>query len=154
MRRRKWQGVTLFLAISASVVSASVCVLVMVGEYHSAQYSLDTHEREYQGWQAFRQTNPTYYDDNKEAVASCQSSLEADRNNFWLKRSPAELAGLFIVSGLASGAGGYVGTWGLLWLVGMGFHEFFRWLSVRPGRKRKARLDNQSRLHADISTEY
>jgi hypothetical protein len=154
MRRRNLRGITLFLAISASVVSACVCVLVMAGEYHSAKYNLDTHEREYQGWQACRQTNPAYYDDNKETVKSCLSSLEADRGNFWLELSPVQLAGLFIVTGLGSAAGGYLAVWALVWLLGLGFRKFLRWLSLRFSRKQKAPLDSQSHFHADVSAEY
>lgn len=154
MRRRGLRGVTLFLAISASVISACVCVLLVAGEYHSARFKLDTHDREYQGWQACRQMNPAYFEANKEAMNSCLRSLEDARDNFWMKRSTAQLAGLFIIVGLGSAATGYLATWGLVWLVGMGFHRFFRWLSLRSPSKPKRPLESQSHLHPDISAEY
>ena len=154
MRRRGLRGVTLFLAISASVVSACVCVLLMAGEYHSARFKRDAHDREYQGWLACRQMNPAYYEDNKEAVSSCLKSLEAARDNFWLRRSTAQLAGLFIIVGLGSAAAGYLATWGLVWLVGMGFQRFMRWLSLRSPPKPKRPLDSGSAFDPDVSAEY
>jgi hypothetical protein len=154
MKRRGLRGVTLFLAISASVVSACISVLLMAGEYHSARFNLDTYDREYQGWEACRLTNPAYYADNKEAVSSCLTSLKAARDNFWLRRSTIQLAGMFIIAGLSSAAGGYVTAWGLVRLVGMGFHGFVRWLSLRFSPRPKKPLDSQSHLQPDISTEY
>ena len=154
MKRRGLRGIPLFLAISTSVVSACVSVLLLAGEYHSARLNLDAYDREYQGWQACRQMNPAYYEDNKGAMDSCLKSLEAARDNFWLRCSTAQLAGLFIIVGLSSGAGGYVATWGLVCLVGMGFHGFVRWLSLRSPPKPKRPLDSQAPLHPDISTEY
>jgi hypothetical protein len=152
--KRKLHGVTLFLAISASVVSACVSVLLMAGEYHSARFNLDTYDREYQGWQAFRQTNPVYFEANKGAVDSCLKSLEGARDNFWLRRSTAELAGLFIVVGLGSAAGGYLTIWVLVALAGMGFHCFVRWLSLRSPPKTRKRPDRQSPLPTDVSAEW
>jgi len=126
----------------------------MAGEYHSARFKLDTHDREFQGWQACRQMNPTYFDANKEAVRSCLTSLEDARDNFWLRRSTAQLAGLFIIAGLGIAAGGYLATWSLVWLVGIGFQRFVRWLSLRSPPKPRRPLDSQSHLHPDISAEY
>ena len=152
--KRKLHGVTLFLAISASVVSACVSVLLMSGEYHSARFNLDTYDREYQGWQACCQTNPAYYEENKEAVSSCLKSLQDARDNFWLRCSTAQLAGLFIVVGLGSAAGGYLTTWVLVALVGMCFHWFVRWLSLRSPPKPRKRPDRQSPFQADVSAEW
>lgn len=153
MKRRELHGITLLLAISASIVSACVCVLLMTEDYHSAQFNLDSYDREYQGWQAFSLTNPAYYADNKEAVSSCKKSLEAARDNFWLKRSKSELAGMFIIAGLSSAVGGYVVAWGLVCLVGMSFHGFVRWLSLRFSPRPKRPPDSRVDLQPDISTE-
>jgi len=153
MKLRGLRGIPLFLAISASVVSACVCVLLMAGEYHSARFNFDTHDREYQGWQACRQMKPAYYEENKKAVSSCLKSLEEARENFWLKRSTTELVGLFIAAGLGSAAGGYVTTWGFLLLIGWGFQKCVRWLSFRSPPKPKRPLDSQSQLQPSISSE-
>jgi hypothetical protein len=154
MKRRGLRGIPLFLAISASVISACVCVLLMAGEYHSARFNLDTYDREYEGWQACRQVKPAYYEENQEAVSSCLTSLEAARDNFWLKRSTAQLAGLFIIGGLSSAAGGYGATWMLVWLIGVGCHKIVRWWSLRSSPKPKPPLDNQSHFRPDMSAEY
>jgi hypothetical protein len=153
MKRRELRGVTLVLAISTSVVSACVCVLLMAGEYHSARFKRDAHVREYQGWLAFRQINPAYYADNKEAVSSCLKSLDEARDNFWLQRSTVELGGLFIIAGLGSAAGGYLVTWGLLWSIGMGIERFMRWLSLRSPPKPKEPLDSGTASDPDVSAE-
>jgi hypothetical protein len=152
--KRKLHGVTLFLAVSVSVISACVSVLLMAGDYHSAQFNLDTHDREYQGWQACLQTNPAYYKENKKAVDSCLTNLEDARGNFWLKCSKVELAGMFIAVGLGSAVGGYLTIWVLVWLIGMVFNRFARWLSLRSPPKTRGPLDRQSPFHADISAEY
>lgn len=154
MKRRGLRGITLFLAISASVVLACVCVLLLAGEYHAARYNLDTYDREYQGWQACRQMRPAYYDENKEAVGACLKNLEAARDNFWLHRSTVQLAGLFIIVGLGSAVMGYLATWGLVWLVGVGVRKFSRWLSLRSPPKLKKPVESPSHFHPDISAEY
>jgi hypothetical protein len=154
MRLRRLYGFTLFLAISVSVISACVSVLLMAGEYHSARLNLNAHDREYQGWQACRQTNPVYFESNAEAVNACLSSLESARDNFWLRCSKAEVAGLFIVAGLGSAAGGYLAIWGLVGLIGIGYHRLSRWISLRSPPKSRARLEDQSDLHPDSAEEH
>jgi hypothetical protein len=154
MKIRGLRGIPLFLAIGVSVISACVCVLLIAGEYHTARSNLDTHDREYQGWQACRQMRPAYYEDNKEAVSSCLTSLDAARDNFWVKRSTVQVAGLFIISGLGSAAGGYLVTWGLILLIGLGFHRLFRWWSLRAPSKPKEPLEGHPPIPPSISTQY
>src|SRR4030043_2323364 len=123
--KSKLPGVTSFLAICASVVSACVCVLLISGEYHTAHFNLDTYDRELQGWQACRQTNPEYFKANEQAVNSCLTSIDQARDNYWVKLSKAHLIGLFVIAGLASAASGYLATWAIVWLVGISIYKFF-----------------------------
>jgi hypothetical protein len=153
MKLRGLRGIPLFLAVSASVVLACISVLLMAGEYHSVRSNLDALDREYQGWEACRQMRPAYYEDNKEAVSSCLKSLEETRDNFWLKLPKVQLAGLFIIVGLGSAAGGYVAIWVLVLLIGGCFQKFVRWLSLRSPPKPKMPLDSQSEIQPSISTE-
>lgn len=153
MKRRGLRSIPLFVAVSASVILTCISVLLMAGEYHSARFNLDTYDREYQGWQACRQMKPAYYEDNKEAVSSCLTSLEAARDNFWVKRSMGELAGLFIIAGLGSAAGGYLAIWGLILLIGVGFHKLVRWLSLRSPPKPGKPLECEPPLQSSISAE-
>ena len=97
---------------------------------------------------------PAYYDENKEAVGACLKNLEAARDNFWLHRSTVQLAGLFIIVGLGSAVMGYLATWGLVWLVGVGVRKFSRWLSLRSPPKLKKPVESPSHFHPDISAEY
>lgn len=154
MKRRGLHGITLFLAIGASVVLACVSVLLMAGEYQSARFDMDTHVREYQGWQAFRQTNPAYYEDNKEAVSACMKSLEAAQDNFWLQRSKAELVGMFIIAGLGSAIGGYLAIWALVGVIGIGLQKVVKRLSLRSPPKQRRPLDSPPPLQSNISPEY
>jgi len=153
MKLRGLRGIPLIVAISASVILACISVLLMAGEYHSARFNLETYDREYQGWQAFRQMKPAYYEDNKEAVGACLTSLDAARDNFWVKRSMRELVGLFILAGLGSAAGGFLAIWGLILLIGMGFHKLGRWLSLRSGPKPGRPLECEPPLQSSISAE-
>jgi len=125
-RKSKLQRVTSFLAICASVASACICVLLISGEYHSAHFNLDTYNRELQGWQACRQTNPEYFKANEEAVNSCLTSIDQARDNYWIKLSKAHLIGLFVLAGLASAASGYLATWIVVWVVGLSIYKFIR----------------------------
>ncbi len=126
----KLRGVTFFLAISASLFSASFCVLLMAGEYQSARYRLDKYNEEFQGWEACQQTKPAYFKANAEAVSSCLKSLDEARGNFWVKLPKTQLAGLFLLAVLGSAAGGYLITWLVVWFGGLGIYRFLKWLAL------------------------
>ncbi len=143
MRQKgRLRGITFFLAICASVFSVSFCVLLMAGEYQSARYNLEIHNREFQGWAACQQTKPTYFKANAEAVSSCLKNLDEARGNFWVKLPKAQLAGLFVLAGLGSATGGYVAIWLVVWFGGLGIYRFIRWLALcfRRHSKRKEPL--------------
>jgi hypothetical protein len=127
--KSKLRGVTSFLAICASVVSACVCVLLISGEYHSAHFKMDTHDRELRGWEACRQTNPAYFKANEQAVNSCLMSINDARGNFWVKIPKAQWAGILILAGLTSASAGYFATWLVIWLVGFVIYKLVRLLT-------------------------
>lgn len=128
------------MAICASVVAACVCVLLISGEYHSAHFKMDTYDRELQGWEACRQTNPDYFKANEQAVNSCLTSINEARDNFWVKLPKAQFAGLLVVAGLASASGGYLTTWAVVWLIGFVICKLVRLLTFpfRYNTNRKA----------------
>ena len=128
-RKSKLRSVTSFLAICVSVVSACICVLLISGEYHSAHFNLDTYDRELQGWQACRQTNPEYFMANEQAVNSCLTSINQAQDNFWVKLPKAHLIGLLVLAGLGSAASGYLATWAVVWLVGISIYKCIRLLA-------------------------
>lgn len=133
------RGLRFFLATCASVACACVCVLLIAGQYHTARFQLDMCEREYQGWEAFQKTNPTYFEANTETVKSCRKSLTEAQGNFWVKLPRTHVAGLFVVAGLGSAAVGYLVTWIVLWLPGMALSRFARWLARCFERKPQRR---------------
>jgi len=138
----KLRGVTFFLAICASVFSASFCVLLMAGEYQSARYKLDRYNLEFQGWQACQQTKPAYFKANAEAVTSCIKGLNEARGNFWVKLPKTQLAGLFLLAVLASAISGYLTTWLVVWFGCLSIYRFIRWLAFcfRRHSERKKHL--------------
>ena len=146
--KSKLQGVTSFLAICASVVSACVCVLLISGEYHSAHFKMDTYDRELQGWQACRQTNPDYFKANEQAVNSCLTSIDRARDNYWVKLPKAHLIVLFILAGLISAASGYLAAWTVVWLVGMSIYKSIELISfsLKYGTNKPVR--NKYNLHS------
>jgi len=125
-QKSKLKGITSFLAICASVVSACVCVLLISGDYHSAHFKMDTYNRELRGWEACRQTNPAYFKANEQAVNSCITSINEARQNFWVKIPKTQWAGILILAGLASACAGYFATWIVIWLVGLIMYKFVR----------------------------
>jgi len=146
--KSKLQGVRSFLTICASVVSACVCVLLISGEYHSAHFNLDTYDRELQGWQACRQTNPEYFKANEQAVNSCLISIDQARDNFWVKLPKAHVIGLFVLAGLASAASGYLVTWAVVWLVGISIYKFIRLLSFSLKYSTNRPVQDKYNLHS------
>ena len=126
----KLRSVTFFLAICASGISASFCILLMAGEHQSARYRLEIHSLEFQGWEACKQTKPAYFKDNTEAVTSCIKALNEARDNFWVKIPKVQLAGLFVLAGVGGAISGYLVTWIVVWFVGSGIYRFIRWLGL------------------------
>ena len=143
--KRKYgvRSITLFLSICVSVFSACFCVLLMAGEYYTAQHKLDIYNKEFQGWEACRQTEPTYFKSNAEAVSSCLKSLEEAKGNFWVKLPQNQIIMLLVLAGLSSAIGGYLAVW-FVWFGGTGIYRFIRWMELfwqsktfRIGRKDK-----------------
>jgi len=118
------RGVAFFFAICASVISACICVLLMAGEYQSARFELDACNRELQGWEACRQTQPTYYEANSETVNICTRNLEKARANYWVKLPKTQLVGLFAAGGLGSATAAYLATYGIVWFIGTAICRF------------------------------
>jgi hypothetical protein len=142
--KSKLKGITSFLAICISVVSASVCVLLLSGDYHSAHYKMDTYNRELQGWEACRQTNPAYYKANEQAVNTCLANINEARTNFWVKVPKTQWIGILILSGLASASVGYFATWVVIWFVGFIIYELVRLLTF-PFRLKAKRQASKKR---------
>ena len=143
--KRKYglRRITLFLSICVSVFSACFCVLLMAGEYYTAQHKLDIYSKESQGWEACRQTEPNYFKSNAEAVISCLNNLEEAKSNFWVTLQKNKIVMLFILAGLSSAIGGYLVVW-FVWFGGTGVHRFIRWVkqcwqskTFRIGRQNK-----------------
>ncbi len=126
----KLRSVTFFLAICAGGISASFCILLMAGEHQSARYRLEIHSREFQGWEACKQTKPAYFKDNTEAVTACIKALNEARDKFWVKIPKAQLAGLFVLAGVGGAISGYLVTWIVVWFVGRSIYKFIRWLGL------------------------
>jgi hypothetical protein len=129
--KRKYglRSITLFLSICVSVFSACFCVLLMADDYYTARNKLAIYSTEFEGWEACRQTEPTYFEANAEAVSICLSNLEEAKGNFWVTHSKKQIVGLFILAGLGSAIGGYLSVWSV-WFVGTGVCRFIRWVKL------------------------
>jgi hypothetical protein len=90
---------------------------------------MDTYNRELQGWEACRQTNPAYYKANEQAINSCLANINEAKSNFWVKIPKTQWAGILILAGLASASMGYFATWVVIWLVGFITYELVRLLT-------------------------
>jgi len=133
MKQKSILSSVTFLATLASVLSASCCITFMAVQYNSARTKFDVLNREFQGWQACRQTKPAYYEANKEALSDCVISLDEARRNFWIRLPKVHLLGLFVLSGLGSAIGGYLATWIVVWfglLSILSIYRFIKWLAL------------------------
>lgn len=144
----KFHGFTSFLGICASVACACICVLLLSGDYHLAQFKMDTYSRELEGWEACRRTNIDYYKANEQAVNSCLINLEQARNNFWVKLPKAKLAALFVLATLMSASAGYLVTWTIIWLVGFSIYKFIRFFAFFLKFDKKKQAHKKYNLHA------
>jgi hypothetical protein len=117
------------MSISVSVFLACICVLVLAGEYYTAQNKVDIYDNERQGWEACRLTEPNYFEANAEAVSNCLNNLEKAKENFWVSHPKNQIILLFVLAGLGSAISGYLGVW-CVWFVGVGVHRLVRWVKV------------------------
>ena len=141
-KKRRLHGAVFSLAICVGIFCAWCCVLLMVGEYNSARRKLDVHRLEMQTWDACRQTKPSYFRDNSEAVSSCLKKLDQARQNPWVSLPKERLIGLFALAALASAAGGTLVTWIVVWLGGLSIYRFISWLVFCCWRKPFRRVNN------------
>ncbi len=141
-KKRRLRGAVFSLAICVGIFCAWCCVLLMAGEYNSARRKLDVHKQEVQAWDACRQTKPSYFRDNSEAVSSCLKNLNEARDNPWVSLPKEQLVGLFALAALASAAGGSLVTWIVVWLGGLSIYRFIRLLAFCCWRKPCRRVNN------------
>ena len=142
--QRRLREIRLLLAISVGVFCACSCVLSMANSYYLARFNLDSYTRDLQGWEACRQARPSYYRANTEAVDSCLKGLDAARDNFWVRLSSGQRAGLFILAGLGGTVGGYVTTWAVASLGGLAIGKLFRWLAFAVRRPASRHVEAQA----------
>jgi uncharacterized membrane protein YjdF len=147
-QKNKLHVITSFLGICASVACACICVLLLSGDYHLAQFKMDTYSRELEGWEACRRTNLDYYKANEQAVNSCLINLEQARDNFWIKLPKAKLAGLFVLAILMSVSVGYLATWIMVWIVGFGIYKFIRFFVLSLKFDKKKKVHKKYNLHS------
>jgi hypothetical protein len=91
---------------------------------------MDTYNRELQGWEACRQTNPAYFKANEQAVNACLKSIDQTRHNFWVKLPKAHFIGLLGLAGLSSAAIGYIATWAVVRLIGLSILKFYNFIAM------------------------
>jgi hypothetical protein len=99
----------------------------MADEYYTAQNKLKMYNREFQGWEACRHTEPAYFKANEEAVSSCLKNLEEARGNFWAKLPKNKVIGLFVLACMGSAIGGYFVVW-TVWCVCACICRFIQWM--------------------------
>jgi len=148
------KSITSLLAICASLVSACTCVLLISGYYHSAHYTLDTYEKELQGWEACRQTSPDYFESNKKAVDSCMANIDEAKANFWVKTPKAQWTGILIFSGLASASVGYLVTWIVVWLVGYVIYKIVRLITSPFRNLSKSRVRQHQKASCGVPKKH
>lgn len=123
------------MALCAGIFCAWCCVLLMAGEYNSARLKLSIYEHEMQEWEACRQTKPSYFRENSEAVSSCLKGFNEARDNPWLNLPKNQLVGFFVLAALASAFSGSLAVWIVVWIVVLSISRFVRLLKFCILRK-------------------
>jgi Flp pilus assembly protein TadB len=138
-QKSKLRSAVFSLAVCAGVFCAWCCVLLMSGEYYSARRKLDVSKQELQTWEACRNTKPSYFKSNAEAVSTCLKNFNEARDNRWLSLPKEQLIGLFVLAAVVSAVGGGLATWAVVWLVFLSVYRFVRLLAFcflrHPGRQ-------------------
>ena len=129
--RRKYglRSIILFLSICVSVISACSCVLLIAGDYYTAWNKVEIYTNELQGWEACRQTEPSYFESSTEAVNTCISNLEEAKNNLWVKYPKNKIIPLFVLAGLVSAIIGYMAV-RFFWYCGLGIYKIIEWVKL------------------------
>jgi hypothetical protein len=112
---------------------------------------MDTYNRELQGWEACRQTNPAYFKANEQAVNSCLTSINEARNNFWVKIPKAQWTGILILAGLTSASMGYFATWITVWLVGFIIYKVVKLLTFPFKSNTKRQVPKKHNLQSSAA---
>lgn len=133
LSRRRFRGVTPFVAMVAAAVCACHCVLSLADKYHRAQYRLNLCEQELQGWEACRVAKPVFFRENAEAVSNCLRDLAKAKDDFWASLGTGQLAGLYVLAGLAGAVGGCLVTWAIFKFAGLAVGKFI-WFWARVFR--------------------
>lgn len=150
MKRNSMRRITLFLSICVSVFAACFCVLQIADKYYTARNKLNMYNNEYQEWEACRQTEPTYFKANEEAVNNCRKNLEEAKDNFWVKLPKSVVIGLFVLSGLCSAIVGYLMVWSV-WFVCSGIYKFVQ--MIKPFFQSKFFLIRHQAKEYDMNKE-
>lgn len=125
-QKNSFNRVASFLAASAGLTAACICVLLISGEYHSAHSELELHKKEVKGWEACRQANPSYYAASQQTANSSRESLAEAQRNFWVKVPKTQLAGFLALGGLGGATAAYLTTWTVLLIMRFSVGGVFR----------------------------
>ncbi|MHC4643399.1 MAG: hypothetical protein ACYS32_17280 [Planctomycetota bacterium] len=125
-RKSRLRRAVFSMAVCVGIFCAWCVGLLMFGEYNSACHKLDMHKQELQAWEACRQTKPSYFRSNSEAVSSCLKNYNEARDNPWMSLPKERLIGLFVLAALGSAVGGCLATWIVVWLGVLAIYRFFR----------------------------
>ncbi len=138
-RKSKIRSAVFSLAVCAGIFCAWCCVLLMSGEYYSARRKLNVSKQELQTWEACRNTKPSYFKSNAEAVSTCLKNFNEARDNRWISLPKEQLIGLFVLAAVGSAVGGGLATWAVVWLICLSVYKFVRLLAScflrHPGRQ-------------------
>lgn len=125
-RKNKIRSAVFSLAVCAGIFCAWCCVLLLAGEYQSARRKLDVSKQELQTWEACRNTKPSYYKSNIEAVSACLKNYNEARDNRWMSLPKEQLIGLFVLAAVVSALGAGLATWAVIWLICLSVYRFIR----------------------------
>ncbi len=128
-RKNKIRSAVFSLAVCAGIFCAWCCVLLMAGEYQSARHKLNVSKQELQTWEACRNTKPSYFKSNAEAVSACLKNYNEARENRWMSMPKEQLIGLFVLAAVVSALGAGLATWAVIWLICLSVYRFIRLLA-------------------------
>lgn len=125
-RKNKIRSAVFSLAVCAGIFCAWCCVLFMAGEYYAARRKLNVSKQELQTWDACRNTKPSYFASNADAVSACLKNFNEAQANRWMSMPREQLVGLFVLAAVASAVGGGLITWAVVWLVCLSIYRFVK----------------------------
>jgi hypothetical protein len=128
--KTKIRKLILVLAIIASFVCSSFCIMWINDRYSEARHKLNVSIEAAEGWEACRLMKPEFYQANTETASLSLKNVNQAKKDFWVRLSKTQLIGVYLAAGSLGAITGFLTVWIILLYSSMAVYGLFHWLYV------------------------